>query len=94
MQNGIVQCQPHAYPRQFDRAPTTFEAKKPDGPLPPNNIGRIADAGWTPTLRMADGGQWRLMALGRQDHLLGYHVRVEGAREGHDIVAADRIIAK
>jgi hypothetical protein len=43
---------------------------------------------------MADGGQWRLMALGRQDHLLGYHVRVEGAREGHDIVAADRIIAK
>lgn len=45
-------------------------------------------------LHMADGGQWRLLALGRQDHLLGRHVRVEGAREGHDIVAADRIIAK
>jgi len=45
-------------------------------------------------LRMADGGQWRLLALGRQEHLLGRHVRVEGARDGHDIVAADRIIAK
>ncbi|OAN54288.1 DUF5818 domain-containing protein [Sphingobium sp. TCM1] len=45
-------------------------------------------------LRMADGGQWRLLTVGRQDHLLGRHVRVEGAREAHDIVAADRIIAK
>lgn len=45
-------------------------------------------------LRMADGGQWRLLVLGKQDHLLGCHVRVEGVREGHDIVAAGRIIAK
>lgn len=45
-------------------------------------------------LRMADGGQWRLLALGKQEHLLGLNVRVDGAREGHDIVAADRIIAK
>lgn len=44
--------------------------------------------------RTADGGQWRLLALGKQDHLLGRHVRGEGAREGHDIVAADRTIAK
>lgn len=45
-------------------------------------------------LRMADGGQWRLLAIGKQDHLLGRHVRVEGARDGHDIVAADRIMAR
>ena len=45
-------------------------------------------------LRMADGGQWRLLALGKQDHLLGRHVCVEGARDGHDIVAVDRIMAK
>jgi hypothetical protein len=45
-------------------------------------------------LQMADGGQWRLLALGRQAHLLGRHVRVEGVREDHDIVAVDKITAK
>jgi len=45
-------------------------------------------------LQMVDGGQWRLLALGRQEHLLGRHVRIEGVRDGHDIVAVDRISAK
>ncbi|WP_145203800.1 DUF5818 domain-containing protein [Sphingobium sp. B2] len=45
-------------------------------------------------LQMADGGQWRLLALGRQEHLLGRHVRIEGVREGHDIVAVDRIVPR
>ncbi len=43
-------------------------------------------------LRMPDGGQWRLLAVGRHDRLLGRRVRVEGAREGHDVVAAERIV--
>lgn len=42
-------------------------------------------------LQTPDGGQWRLLALGRHDRLLGRRVRVEGARQGHDVVAADRI---
>ena len=42
-------------------------------------------------LQTPDGGQWRLLALGRHDRLLGRRVRVEGAREGHDVVATDRI---
>jgi hypothetical protein len=41
---------------------------------------------------MPDGGQWRLLALGRHDQLLGRRVRVDGAREGHDVVAVDRIV--
>jgi hypothetical protein len=45
-------------------------------------------------LQMADGGQWRLLARGRQEHLLGRHVRIEGVRDGHDIVAVDRISVK
>jgi hypothetical protein len=45
-------------------------------------------------LPMADGAQWQLLALGRQEHLLGRHVRVEGVREDHDIVAVDKITAK
>lgn len=43
-------------------------------------------------LQMPDGGQWRLLALGRHDRLLGCRVRVEGARQGHDLVAADKIV--
>lgn len=43
-------------------------------------------------LRMSDGGQWRLLALGRHDRLLGRRVRVEGARDGHDLIAAERIV--
>lgn len=42
-------------------------------------------------LQMPDGGQWRLPAPGRHDHLLGGRVRAQGAREGHDIIGADRI---
>lgn len=42
-------------------------------------------------LRMPDGGQWRLVVLCRYARLLGRRVRVEGARQGHDVVAADRI---
>lgn len=42
-------------------------------------------------LQMPDGGQWRLLAPGRHHHMLGCRVRVEGAREGHDIVGVDRI---
>jgi len=42
-------------------------------------------------LQMQDGGQWRLLALGRYDRLLGRRVRVEGARRSHDVVAADRV---
>lgn len=45
-------------------------------------------------LKMADGGQWRLLALGRQQYLLGGHVRVDGVREDHDIVAVDKITAR
>jgi hypothetical protein len=45
-------------------------------------------------LQMADGGQWPLLALGRQEHLLGRHVRIEGVRDRHDIVAVDRISVK
>lgn len=42
-------------------------------------------------LQMLDGGQWRLLASGRHERLLGRRVRVEGVRQGHDIVAAERI---
>lgn len=42
-------------------------------------------------LQTPDGGQWRLLAVGRYDRLLGRRVRVEGARQGHDVVAVDRI---
>lgn len=42
-------------------------------------------------LKMPDGGQWRLLAVGRHDRLVGLRVRVEGARDGHDLVVVDRI---
>lgn len=42
-------------------------------------------------LRMPDGGQWRLLALGRHGHLLGRMVHIEGVREGHDVVAVEKI---
>lgn len=42
-------------------------------------------------LQTPDGGQWRLLALGRHDRLLGRRVRVDGARQGHDVVAVDRM---
>jgi hypothetical protein len=45
-------------------------------------------------LQITNGGQWRLVALGRQEHLLGRQVRVEGVREDHDIVAVDKITAR
>lgn len=45
-------------------------------------------------LQMPDGGQWRLFVIGNKDHLLGRHVLIEGARDGHDGVAVDRITAK
>jgi hypothetical protein len=41
---------------------------------------------------MPGGGQWRLEVLGRCDHLLGQRVRVEGTRDGHDLVNVDRIV--
>ncbi|GBH29940.1 DUF5818 domain-containing protein [Sphingobium xenophagum] len=56
--------------------------------------GLLLQEGPQPVLQMADGGKWRLLAQGRQDHLLGRHVRVEGVREGHNIVAVDRITAR
>lgn len=42
-------------------------------------------------LQTPDGGQWRLLALGRHAPLLGRRVRIEAARQGNDVVAADRI---
>lgn len=42
-------------------------------------------------LQTPDGGQWRLLAVGRYDRLLGRRVRVEGARQGHDVAAVERI---
>lgn len=42
-------------------------------------------------LQTPEDAQWRLLALGRHDRLLGRRVRVEGARQGHDLVAVDRI---
>lgn len=56
--------------------------------------GLLMQEGLQLILQMADGGQWRLLALGRQEHLLGRHVRIEGVRDGHDIVAVDRISVK
>lgn len=43
--------------------------------------GLLMQEGRRLVLPMADGRQWRLLALGRQEHLLGRHVRVEGVRE-------------
>lgn len=42
-------------------------------------------------LRMPDGGQWRLLALGKHERLLGHRVRVEGVREGHVMVAVEKM---
>ncbi|WP_300396107.1 DUF5818 domain-containing protein [uncultured Sphingobium sp.] len=42
-------------------------------------------------LQMPDGGQWRLLARGQHDRLFGRRVRVDGARQGHDVVAVERI---
>lgn len=56
--------------------------------------GHLMREGRQMVLHMPDGGQWRLFVIGNQDHLLGRHVRIEGAREGHDGVAVDRITAK
>ncbi|MEJ7933915.1 DUF5818 domain-containing protein [Sphingobium sp. AN558] len=42
-------------------------------------------------LQMPGGGQWRLLALGRHERLLGSKVRVEGVREGHDVIGVDKI---
>ncbi|PBN43565.1 DUF5818 domain-containing protein [Sphingobium sp. D43FB] len=43
-------------------------------------------------LRMADGGQWRLLALGGQRAMVGRWVRIDGVRERHDVVAVERMI--
>jgi hypothetical protein len=56
--------------------------------------GLLVQEGRQLILQMADGGQWRLLTLGRQEHLLGRHVRVQGVREDHDIVAVGRITAR
>jgi len=73
-----------------------FEATKPqmaryrsitlEGPLMQNGRRLV--------LRMDDGGKWRILTLGKQEYFLGCHMRIKGSREGHDIMAADRIIAK
>lgn len=42
-------------------------------------------------LQMPGGGQWRLLALGRHTDMLGRRVRVEGGREGHDVIGVDKI---
>lgn len=55
-------------------------------------VGVLLRDGRQLVLGMPGGGQWRLEVLGRCDHLLGQRVRVEGTRDGHDLVAVDRIV--
>ena len=42
-------------------------------------------------LRMDDGGHWRIEAGWSARKLLGQRVRVEGTRDGFDLVAAKRV---
>lgn len=44
-------------------------------------------------LRMDDGGHWRIEAGGSARKLLGRRVRVEGTRDGFNLVAARRVAA-
>lgn len=42
-------------------------------------------------LAVDDGGIWRLEYLRRYDHLLGKRVRVDGTRDGFDLLAVNRL---
>lgn len=44
-------------------------------------------------LRMDDGGHWRIEAGWSARKLLGRRVRIEGRRDGFDLVAARRVVA-
>ncbi|PSO12610.1 MULTISPECIES: DUF5818 domain-containing protein [unclassified Sphingobium] len=56
-------------------------------------IGVLLGEGPYPTLRMADGGEWRLDISGRYRHLLGQRVRIAGRRSEFDMIDVDRIEA-
>jgi len=43
-------------------------------------------------LRMDDGGMWRIEAGWRARRLLGRRVRIEGRRDGFDLVTTKRIV--
>ncbi|WP_255326058.1 MULTISPECIES: DUF5818 domain-containing protein [Sphingobium] len=42
---------------------------------------------------MPGGGEWRLEILKRHRHLFGMRVKVNGTRNGFDLLAVDRIEA-
>lgn len=55
-------------------------------------VGLLLDNGTPyPTLRMPDGGEWRLDIAGRYKPLLGLRVEVEGIRDGFDLMAVKKI---
>lgn len=56
-------------------------------------IGVLLGEGAYPTLRMADGGEWRLDITGRYRQLLGHRVRIIGRRSEFDMIDVDRIEA-
>jgi len=53
--------------------------------------GLLLESGLYPTLRVDDGGEWRLDIGQRYRHLLGLRVRVMGRRSGFDMLDVERI---
>lgn len=56
-------------------------------------IGVLLGEGPYPTLRMAEGGEWRLDITGRYRHLVGQRVRIIGRRSEFDMIDVDYIEA-
>lgn len=55
-------------------------------------VGVLLDGELFPTLRVPDGGQWRLDLPGRYRHLVGQRVRVIGSRGEFDMLDVERIM--
>ena len=74
-----------------------FEESAAAAPMTPQGypetlVGLLLDAPRHPILLLDDGGEWRLeIAWIRWRHLLGKRVRVEGTRDGIDMIAVDAI---
>lgn len=54
--------------------------------------GLLLEDGGRLYLRMDDGGGWRVEAGRSARRLLGRRVRIEGTRDGFDLVAAKRVV--